>query len=210
MKFDHSHLAALVAIIRSGNFEKAARDLHVTPSAISQRIRAIEEQMGTVLLIRETPCRLTKDGEKLYRHALQIDLLEHDLLYSLHQSQDQGCQIIPVAVSADCLATWFVDAIRLFNQETGACVEALSDNQDHTTTWLREGRVLGAVTSSSKPVQGCRIDRLKPMRYIPMATPAFMRQYFPHGRTYQSFKQAPMLMFDGKDRLQHDFVKKMN
>ena len=210
MKFDHSHLAALSAILREGSFEKAAASLRVTPSAISQRIRALEEQMGTVLIVRETPCRPTAEGERLYRHAEQIDLLERDLLSELRQEPDeQDSRTIPVAVSADALATWFVDAVRLFNQETGAMIEAFADNEGYTTEWLREGRVLGAVTSSSKPVQGCRTDKLKPMRYIPMASPDFMKRHFAKGLTLDAFRSAPMLIFDRKDRLQHDFVKKV-
>ncbi len=210
MKLDHSHLSALAAILREGSFEKAAAALSVTPSAISQRIRALEEQMGTVLIVREAPCRPTAEGERLYRHALQIDLLERDVLNELRQeTQQQESRTIPVAVSADALATWFVDAVRLFNHETGAMIEAFADNEGYTTEWLREGRVLGAVTSSASAVQGCRTDRLKPMRYIPMASPAFMKRHFPKGLTAQAFTKAPMLVFDRKDRLQHDFVKKL-
>ena len=211
MKLDHSHLAALVTIVREGSFEKAALALHVTPSAISQRIRALEEQMGTVLIVRDTPCRPTAEGEKLYRHALQIDLLERDLLRELRQQDDEASarRIIPVAVSADVLATWFVEAIRIFHEETGVMIEAFADNEDYTAEWLREGRVLGAVTSAAKPVQGCKIERLKPMRYIPMASPAFMKRHFPKGLTRAAFETAPMLVFDRKDRLQHGFIKKV-
>lgn len=210
MKFDHSHLTALAAILREGSFEKAAQVLNVTPSAISQRIRALEEQVGAVLIVRETPCRPTVEGERLYRHALQIDLLERDVLNELRQPADEEeIRTIPVAVSADALATWFVEAVRLFHEETGALIEAFADNEGYTTEWLREGRVLGAVTSSSKPVQGCRTDKLKPMRYIPMASPAFMKRHFAKGLTLDAFTHAPMLVFDRKDRLQHDFVKKV-
>jgi LysR family transcriptional regulator (chromosome initiation inhibitor) len=210
MKFDRSHLSALAAILREGSFEKAALSLHVTPSAISQRIRALEEQVGAVLIIRDTPCRPTVEGERLYRHALQIDLLERDLLNELsQQASEEEIRMIPVAVSADALATWFVEAVRLFHAETGAMVEAFADNEGHTTEWLREGRVLGAVTSSAKTVQGCRTEKLKPMRYIPMASKDFMKRHFAKGLTLDAFQQAPMLVFDRKDRLQHDFVKQV-
>lgn len=209
MNLDPSHLAALVAIIREGNFERASQILNVTPSAISQRIRALEERMGTVLIIRDTPCRPTVEGKKLYRHALQVHLLERDLLSEMRRADAQERQVIPVAVNADSLAIWFYKAIQLFHQETGAFMETFADDQTHTTEWLKEGRVLGAVTSLSKPIQGCRVERLKPMRYIPMASPAFMKQYFPKGLTQDSFQSAPILAFSRKDRLQHDFIKKI-
>jgi LysR family transcriptional regulator (chromosome initiation inhibitor) len=209
MNLDRSHLSALVAIIREGSFDKAAQVLHVTSSAISQRIRTLEEQMGTVLIVRESPCRPTFEGEKIYRHGLQVELLERDLIGTLHQTINRGIQTIPVAVNADSLATWFVDVIRVFHEHTGAYIEAFTDNQDYTAEWLREGKVLGAVTSLSKAVQGCRIEKLKPLRYIPMASPAFIKRYFPNGLTQDAFQLAPLLMFDRKDLLQHDFIKKV-
>ncbi len=123
MKLDTPQISALTAVLREGSFEKAAASLHVTPSAISQRIRALEERTGTILIIRDTPCRPTAEGARFYRYALQMELLEHDLMQDMRFDGKSAPKIIPVAVNTDTLATWFADALALFTTETGQCME---------------------------------------------------------------------------------------
>ena len=53
----HPQLAAFAAVLEEGSFEAAARRLCVTPSAVSQRIKALEDRLGQVLLVRQPPCR---------------------------------------------------------------------------------------------------------------------------------------------------------
>lgn len=52
---DAVQLATFQAVIEGGSFEAAARTLHVTPSAVSQRIKALEQAVGQVLVRRRTP-----------------------------------------------------------------------------------------------------------------------------------------------------------
>ena len=59
---DYAALSALVSVVREGSFERAARALHVTPSAISQRIRLLEERVGCTLVVRGQPCRAIDVG----------------------------------------------------------------------------------------------------------------------------------------------------
>lgn len=95
-------------IVRSGNFEVAARKLHVTPSAISQRIKQLEDQLGQVLIVRSNPCRATLTGQALLRHAEQIDMLESELFSTLEMPARQS---LSVAVNADSIDGWFLDAM---------------------------------------------------------------------------------------------------
>src|SRR6185295_8424697 len=110
LQLDHDHLSALAAVLREGSFDRAARALHVTPSAVSQRIKQLEEQAGQVLVVRASPCRPTAAGEALYRHAQQVALLEADLAGVLAPRPGGGAgpATLAVAVNADSLATWFV------------------------------------------------------------------------------------------------------
>ena len=50
--FDYKLLTALEAVVKAGSFDKAAALLCITPSAVSQRIRQLEERTGQLLLIR--------------------------------------------------------------------------------------------------------------------------------------------------------------
>ena len=76
---DYLGLAALAAVVREGSFERAARKLHVTPSAVSQRIKQLEERTGQVLVQRGTPCTGTEAGRRLCLHLEQVALLENAL-----------------------------------------------------------------------------------------------------------------------------------
>jgi LysR family transcriptional regulator (chromosome initiation inhibitor) len=211
MQIEYPQLGALVAVIREGSFEGAARALNVTPSAVSQRVKLLEEQVGGVLIVRGTPCRPTAVGEALYRHGLQVELLEKDLLSSvLPRRADHDESIaIGIAVNADSLATWLVPALAPFLHQSGHRVDIVVDDQDHTASWLRSGRVLGAITTEARAVQGCRVEPLGVMRYRATATPRFIRRWFPKGFTASALKRAPVLTFNRKDLLQERFVREM-
>jgi LysR family transcriptional regulator (chromosome initiation inhibitor) len=206
LEFDHHHLAAYLAVLETGRFESAAMLLHVTPSAISQRIRALEEQLGQVLLIRRTPIKATAAGEALYRHALQIRALEHDWWREWSGQQAAGL-VVPVAVNADSLATWFFHANQAFHAQTGATLEVMTEDQEFTAEWLRQGRVMGAVTSLDRPVAGCRVVKLGMMRYWAVAAPEFKRRYFAKGLDRASMTQAPAVAFNRKDLLHEKYIK---
>jgi LysR family transcriptional regulator, chromosome initiation inhibitor len=206
---DRAQLATLVAVLRAGGFERAARGLHVTPSAVSQRIKQLEERVGGVVVIRGAQPRATALGEALYRHALQVELLEHELSTALGGESRQAGAAVPalqIAVNADSLATWITPALSAFTRATGSAVEVFVDDQDHTSGWLRSGRVLGAITTEARAVQGCRVDALGAMRYRANATPAFGRRHFPK-RSPKRIAAAPLIAFDRKDLLHEQFLR---
>ena len=113
---DYASLAALAAVVREGSFERAARALHVTPSAISQRVRLLEERVGCALVVRGQPCQATDTGRRLCQHVDRVRLLEHELHAGLPTLDPTGEARVrlPVAVNADSLATWFAPAVAAF------------------------------------------------------------------------------------------------
>ncbi len=201
--FDPAQLRALSAILASGSFEAAAQALHVTPSAISQRIRALEERTGTTLIIRSQPARATAAGLRLARHADDIGLLEAGLARDLGFATDRRVRV-RIAVNADSLATWFLPALAtlpdwLFDLEI--------DDQDHSVDWLRRGEAQAAVTSGLQSVPGCDQFALGSLRYVATASPAFVRRWFADGVTAGALAKAPALAFNSKDRLQQAWVQ---
>lgn len=211
MHFQYDQLSALLSVIREGSFERAAAVLHVTPSAISQRIKQLEERVGSVVVARGSPCTATPVGETVYRHALQVELLEKDLLSSMSPNQAASVKHatpMTLAVNADSLATWLMPALARFVEETGLLVEIVVDDQDHTAEWLRSGRVLGAVTAEARPVLGCRVEPLGIMRYRATASPGFVRNWFANGVSSKALRQAPALVFNRRDELQERFVRR--
>lgn len=212
MHFQYDQLSALVAVIREGSFDRAASVLHVTPSAISQRIKQLEEHVGGVVVVRGTPCTTSRVGETVYRHALQVELLEKDLLGSIAPNAARSAKPstpMTLAVNADSLATWLIPALARFVDETGLRVEIVVDDQDHTAEWLRTGRVLGAITAEARPVLGCRVEPLGVMRYRATASPSFVRKWFAQGVTVKALRRAPVLVFNRRDELQERFLRRV-
>ena len=208
---DYSLLAALAAVVREGSFERAALALHVTPSAVSQRIRLLKERVGCALVVRDQPCRATATGRRLCQHVDRVRLLEQELQGTLPALATKGTTrvALPVAVNADSLATWFAPAMAAFAARAPVLMEVAVDDQDHTTEWLRSGAVLAAVTSSARPAAGCNSRSLGAMRYRAAASPAFVARYFANGVGAGSLGKAPSLVFNTKDELQARWVRRL-
>jgi LysR family transcriptional regulator (chromosome initiation inhibitor) len=194
---DPDQLAALAAVHRRGSFDLAAAQLGVTPSAISQRIKALEERVGTLLVIRGQPNRATDAGLRLIRHHDDIALLETALARDLPRVSD-GPPAIRIAVNADSLATWFLPALAA---APGPLWDLVIDDQDWSEAWLRRGEVAAAVTGSAGPVQGCDTVALGALRYRATASPAFAARWFAAGVTAETLARAPALVFSDKDRI---------
>ena len=209
--FDYAALAALHAVVQHGSFERAALALHVTPSAVSQRIRALEERVGSALVVRDKPCRPTEAGRRLCQHVDRVRLLEQDLHGTLPALAPKGVArvTLPVAVNADSLATWFAPAIADFAAAAPVLVDLAVDDQDHTAEWLRSGAVLAAVTATARPAAGCNSRPLGAMRYVAAASPAFVARHFAAGVGAGSLASAPSLMFNTKDALQARWVRRL-
>ena len=209
--FDYSALRAVAAVAQTGSFEKAAGILNVTPSAVSQRVKQMEERLGVVLIVRGTPCAATETGEWLCRHMENVGMLEGELLRHLPDlappDEPHRRVTLHIATNADSLATWLLTAIANFTKYTSYLVNVAIDDEDHTVEWLERGRVLAAVTSHEKPVQGCRRLSLGKLRYHATASLDFMARHFPDGLTPEALMRAPSLIFNQKDRLQSRWIR---
>ncbi|KQP48632.1 LysR family transcriptional regulator ArgP [Pseudorhodoferax sp. Leaf274] len=208
---DYAALSALAAVVREGSFERAAQALHVTPSAISQRVRQLEERVGCVLVVRGQPCRATEVGQHLCRHVAQVRLLEHDLQGALPVAAGPAAERarLPVAVNADSLASWFAPAAAQYAATAPVLLDLTVDDQDHTAERLRSGTVLAAVTALAKPAAGCNSQALGTLRYVAAASPDFMARHFADGVQARSLALAPSLLFDRKDQLQARWVRRL-
>lgn len=207
MSFDQNQLAALASVLRLGSFEAAAQELSVTPSAISQRIKALEERAGGALVHRTTPCRGTKSGRRLAKLADDLNLLQGQAAeeLALGPKQSSGATVIRVAVNADSLATWFIDAMAAVPE---FLFDIVIDDQDHSADWLRRGEVSAAVTAHGTPVTGCDAHRLGSMQYTATASPGYVAQWLPEGCNTEALAQAPCITFNQKDALQRRWLDK--
>lgn len=204
-------LDCLTALVEEGSFERAARRLSITQSAVSQRLKTLEGLAGTVLIARDRPLRATPAGRLLFKHALQLRLLRTDLEHELqHLSPSASTgpredEHAAIAVNADSIATWalpaFDEAVR-----AGLQLEIIADDQDFTQDWLREGQVLGCVTTLAKPLRGCKVLALGSMDYLAAASPAAISRLCPQGYAPRRLRDLPFVAFNRKDDLQAEFV----
>ncbi len=193
----------LVVVIDEGTMDAAARRLHVSPSAVSQRIRALEQIAGRVLLERSKPTRATEAAAPFVRYARQLALLERDALVDV----SPGTTRIPLAVNADSLATWFLAPLARVSGEHDVVFDLHRDDQDFTAGLLESGTVMGAVTSRDTAVAGCRVLPLGALRYEAVATPEFVARRFADGVTAEALAAAPVIDFDRRDELQTRWLR---
>ncbi|GAA5073691.1 LysR family transcriptional regulator ArgP [Nocardia iowensis] len=208
MDLQLDQLRALNAAVTEGTFDAAAKSLRITPSAVSQRIKALEDAAGRVLVQRTKPVRATESGLAVLRLARQIELLAGDTARELgdaHRPADRPIRL-PIAVNADSLETWVLPA--LADIPPSICFEIHREDEEHTTRLLRDGTVMAAITATSAAVQGCKVERLGAMRYRPMAAPRFARTWFGDGPTAKAYAAAPVVLFDRKDDLQDRHLRR--
>jgi LysR family transcriptional regulator (chromosome initiation inhibitor) len=201
---DLAQLRALAAVVDEGSFEAAAAALHVTQSAVSQRIKALEAAAGQVLVRRARPAGVTDAGRTYLRLARQVTALVHEAQQELVPSAG-GPVTIPVAVNADSLATWVLPALAPLAGRV--CLDLHREDQDRTADLLRAGTVMAAIAAVEAPVQGCRSTRLGVMRYRPVATPAFVQRWFAAGVAPETLAAAPVVVFDRSDDLQDAYLR---
>ncbi|MFF1878524.1 LysR family transcriptional regulator ArgP [Leifsonia sp. NPDC058230] len=203
MDVDADQLRTLAAVVDHGTFDRAAEALRVTPSAVSQRIKGLEQQAGRVLVLRTKPIEPTEAGRILLRLARQLALLESEALEALGADGSKARPVIPLVINADSLATWALPALATLPEVS---FEITLDDQAHTLDRLRDGTVMAAITSDPEPVPGCVVTRLGSMRYRPCASPPFVERWLPDGVTPAALGRAPMLVFDRKDALQDRYL----
>lgn len=198
----------LLAVVDEGTFDAAASALHVTPSAVSQRVKALEQRTGRVLLMRTKPVRPTESGEVVVRFARQLARLERDARAELGMNEAGEPTRVSIAVNADSLATWLLPALTRARHEPPLCFELRREDETRTASLLREGLVMAAVTSSPEAVTGCSVRALGRMRYLPVAQPDFAREHL-DGPLREVLAVAPTVAFDRSDDLQDAFVRRL-
>lgn len=195
---------ALAAIVDTGSFELAARTLHLTPSAVSQRVRALESSVGQVVVRRVHPCTATEAGAVLVRLARQVELLEEES-YDLLGVTRKAPLVLRVAINADSLDTWLTGLLASAAEWEDARLRLAIVDEDHTLALLRDGEAAAAISTDPEPVPGCRSFPLGVMRYLPVATPA-LAERFALSEGSPDWENLPVLRYDDHDLMQERFL----
>jgi LysR family transcriptional regulator, chromosome initiation inhibitor len=209
---DYQLLNALSAVISEGGFEKAAKKLFITQSAVSRRIHQLESKLGEPVIIRVQPPRPTALGKRLLNHLQQVLQLEVALnVDALNEHSSSNSPLsVRLAANADSLATWLPEALAVLDTESDCKLrfEVISEDQSIAHKRMKDGEVMVCISSSPEPVNGGLVSPLGAMRYKAIASPDFIKQ---HNLTALSqLAQVPCLVFSEYDKLQHQFLADIN
>ena len=206
---DRDQLETFATVAEQQSFERAAAVLHVTRGAVSQRIKALEESLATILLLREKPVTPTPAGESLLRHVKALRLLEASSLRELSTAADHDGPVpLSIAVNADSLATWFPPLLRELFARRLVALEVVTDDQDHTSSRLLRGEVVGCISTDAKAAAGFLAKPLGAMEYRCYATPGFIAEFLADGLTVRNVLRAPAVLFNRKDALHDEFLQR--
>ncbi|GLS84279.1 LysR family transcriptional regulator ArgP [Paraferrimonas haliotis] len=203
---DYRGLQALATVIQEGGFERAAKVLFISQSAVSQRVKQLEERMGEALLVRSNPIETTAAGNRLLRHFQQVSLLEAELSRERGDELSTANNKIQIAVNADSLATWFMPSLNQLFERRDWLLELVVDDEARTHKLLKDGKVIGCVTTESHALPGCRSDYLGTMEYTCVCSRAFKDKYFSDGMTQAAIQKAPAVLFNERDELHHKYL----
>jgi LysR family transcriptional regulator (chromosome initiation inhibitor) len=206
MELNPAQLSALAAVVSEGTFDAAARRLHVTPSAISQRLKALETSVGRVLVTRDKPVTPTESGRAILQLARQLQSLTEDAMREIGADEATGPTMVSMAVNADSLDTWLLPALTAAGPDL--VFDLRREDEDQTVELLRTGAVMAAITSVSKAVPGCSVRRLGQMRYRACASADLAAKWFSGGVTTDSLAVAPVVVYDRGDTLQDQFIRR--
>lgn len=206
---DYKLLEALALVIEEGGFEKAAQRLHLTQSAVSQRVKMIEESTGQILVTRTLPPLATDAGLTLLAHYRKVKLLEDDLAPETFRPPASLPTTLAVGVNADSLATWFLDAAADIAEKHNFIFDIHVDDQEQTQKLLQNGQVCSCISTYPKQLQGCRVERLGSVEYGLYCTPHFAEKWFSSGFGWDTLQMAPTIRFNRQDNLNTLFFQRL-
>lgn len=206
---DYKLIEALAMVIEEGGFDKASKKLNITQSAVSQRVRMLEENTGRILLTRSTPPAMTPAGTQFLKHYLQVKRLEGDLDAAIASDVAPEHESLAIGLNADSLETWFLKAVSPFLKHNHITLDLRVDDQDETHKMLKNGEVAGCISARKIPVQGCTSTCIGTMTYRLTATPEFIHRFFPQGLTPDAVCHAPAVIFNRKDKLHASILEKI-
>ena len=204
---DYKLVHALDVVIKEQHFEKAAEKLNITQSAVSQRIKQLEQQVAQPVLIRSQPLVATRVGQALLRHYRQVKQLEIELIEQLFIEKKSQVTTVPIALNADTLASWFIPALVPVLKSNAVQLDLQVCNESRTQELLKKGEVYAALSCQKKSFSGCKTQYIGEISYILCATSAFKQQYFSKGINRQTLKYAPSVVFDPQDTMHIEYMK---
>ncbi|PSW16740.1 hypothetical protein C9J01_07030 [Photobacterium rosenbergii] len=198
---DNKEMETLIAIVDGQSFDNAARQLHISPGAVSQRIKSLENRVGSSVLVRTTPPQTTEVGKQVLGYARRMLLLQNELDLALKHGIDNDSLSLAIAVNHDSLSCWFMDVIDHFSDRPNLSFDIRTSNTVSTQTLLKSGEVIAAITSKANHLGGCKTRYLGQLEYLPVCSQSYFKHYFKNGINNEQLSSSPVAIFDREDDL---------
>jgi len=192
---DYTQLSALLAVERTGSFERAGKLLNISAIGISRRVAKIERRLGVKLLDRK-PTRPTKAGFALCRHAEHVERLEYQLLDDSVSSYLQcptASSPLKIAIPDQGLSQWFSATVGIHRDET---FDIVLRDPDQTRDLMKAGQVVAGISDTITPVHGFKSFMMGSLCYRAVASPIFTETYFGNGLSVAALRAAPAVRFN--------------
>jgi len=152
---------------RQLSFTAAAKELYVSQTAVSKRIRQLEVFLSVTLFVRDgRSLTLTEEGEELYgKVSITLDFLRR----SLQQISDKKSHIVNIAASNAISMFWLQDQLKKFGLTASACPVNLMTSDE--TRHLTAGENDLVVLPWACPLPGYECTELFTEQLVPVASP---------------------------------------
>lgn len=203
---DSKLLHTLATVIECQGFEKAAIQLGVTQSAVSQRIKQLEESLGQTLLVRSQPLEVTKIGRKLQQHFRQLSLLEEELMTHVRPASETAVhRSLLLACEPDSLASWLLPALqaRMPRQGVHFLISTLPQALDDQ---ILEPRLCGWISNDGESLHGSEPVALGDMHYTLVCTRQFWQQHLSQTDS-TDFGNLPAVILHGRPQRHQAFLR---
>ncbi len=139
-------------VIDQGTFAKAASVLHLTPSAVSHSISAMEAEIGFSLFIRsKSGVQLTNAGRQVYPYIQKIVTSNENLMQAISKMKGLNTGSVKIGCTNTVCLSWIPDIIRTFTQEhPQISLEVYQGSYSDTIDWIRTGVIdIGIVSQAA-------------------------------------------------------------
>ena len=140
MKLDVESLRAFRLVVDTGGFTGAATELGVTQSAVSWKIKRLEERVGVELLKRGAEVEATPDGRDLLVYADRMIAAHDDAVAHLNRSDLEG--VIRLGMNEDIGAELVATVLASFGRAyPNVRLDVVVDNSGRIAEWFDDGTV---------------------------------------------------------------------
>lgn len=176
-------LHAFVVAARQGSFSKAAEELHVTPAAVSQQIRVLEDLLGVQLFHRlHRGLTLTDEGRAGLAKMQQGFQSLHEAVHQIQVGDEK--RELTVWTSPSFASKWLVPRMHRFREahpEIDLRISGSASLIDSDTTapslsadTLKSHNIDVAIRFGSGNYPGCIVDRIMEVNAITLCSPSLL------------------------------------